>query len=37
MAIDRYTVEERYTKRMLKRGFTIGIFLFNFLNSIFNK
>ena len=23
MAIDRYTVEERYTKRMLKRSFTV--------------
>ena len=23
MAIDRYTVEERYTKRTLKRGFTV--------------
>ena len=23
MAIDRYTVEERYTKRTLKRDFTV--------------
>ena len=23
MAIDRYTIEERYTKRTLKRGFTV--------------
>ena len=25
MAIDRYTVEERYTKRTLKRGFTVSL------------
>ena len=36
MAIDRYTVEERYTKRTLKRGFTVASYL-NYITTMGRK